>query len=258
MKYYDCHTHLNYEPLSNNADNIAFNCKDKNIILNNVGTNLKTSLEAITLSKKHDNVFAIVGIHPNDVKIDKIENVIEQMHEWLKNKNINKIVAIGETGLDYHHPNYDKQTQHQYLLEHIKLAKQYHLPLMVHVRDAHEDMIKCLKLHKTESLTVIIHCYADNCEIVKQYIALGCYISIPGIITFKNANALKQSIHCIPLNRLLSETDAPWLTPEPYRGKLNTPEYISFIIKTMANELQMDAEKLADIVFANSLTLFKV
>lgn len=258
MEYYDCHTHLNHEPLSNNSDRIATLCESLNITLNNIGTNLTTSQQAIDVAKKHANVFASVGIHPNDVNDISWNDIKGQIIKWLDQKKKNKIVAIGETGLDYHYSGFDKQKQMEFLIEHTKLAKLYNLPLMIHVRDAHEDMINFIKRYKTPTLQIIIHCYTDNGNIVKQYVDLGCFISIPGVITFKKANELKQAVHQIPLNKLLCETDAPWLTPEPHRGKYNSPEYIPLIVSAIANELQIDVKELTKIIYKNSIDLFKI
>lgn len=258
MNFYDCHTHLNYEPLDKNADYIANFCKKNNIILNNIGTNLQTSQASIDLAKKHKNVFACVGIHPNDIDIDGIEKIKNKMEGWLEQKQANKIIAIGETGLDYHYQGYDKQKQFDYLLIHLEFSIKYKLPLMIHVRDAHDDMIAFLKKYKTSNLKVIIHCFTENEGIVKQYIDLDCYISIPGVITFKNAVALKKAIHLIPLNRLLCETDAPWLTPEPYRGKNNTPEYIPYVVDGIAKELQKSKDEIAKTLFDNAVKLFDI
>jgi TatD DNase family protein len=257
MKYYDTHTHLNHEPLSKNADQIANVCDHKNILLNNIGTNLQTSLQAIELAQKHKNVYATIGIHPCDISNYSLDEITDKFKGLLKIKN-NKIVAIGETGLDYHYAGYDKQKQFLFLETHLKIAIEFNLPLIIHVRDAHEDMINFLQNHKTSQLDVVIHCYTSDEIIVKRYIEMGCYISIPGVITFKNAKLIENAIKFIPLDHLLCETDAPWLTPEPHRGKTNSPEFLPFIVKAIATKLNEKEELISDILFENACKLFKV
>jgi TatD DNase family protein len=206
FKYYDVHTHINYEPLVQQADQIAKACLDKEILFNNIGTNLITSKIAIEQANKYENVYACIGIHPNDVNDLDVDKTSTQLENMIKNNK--KIIAIGETGLDYHYANFDKSKQIDFFMEHIKLARKYNLPLMVHVRDAHEDAYKILHEY-AKDMKVIIHCFSGDQALAKKYTSLGFYLSIPGIITFKNAELLRQAIKSIPLNLLLTETDAP-------------------------------------------------
>jgi TatD DNase family protein len=206
MKYFDVHTHTNYSPLDSQAAEIANECKKLNISYIDIGTDVNSSLLAIKHAQEFDNVFACVGIHPNDVHKIEIDIAMNEI-ETLLQENEN-IVAIGETGLDYHYEGYNEAQQKQVFIEHINLAHKYKLPLMVHVRDAHEDTIKILQEH-ANGLKVIIHCFSGNIELVNQYIKLGYYISINGIVTFNSAKHLKESIKVVPLDHLLSETDAP-------------------------------------------------
>jgi TatD DNase family protein len=206
MKYFDVHTHTNYSPLDGQATEIANECKKLNISYIDIGTDVNSSALAVKHANESENVYACVGIHPND--IDKIDiNVAMNEIEILLREN-KDIVAVGETGLDYHYENYDKNEQKLIFIEHIKLAHKYKLPLMVHIRDAHEDALSILEEY-AEDLKVIIHCFTGNVELVEKYVKLNFYISINGVITFNSAKDLKESIKKIPLDHLLSETDAP-------------------------------------------------
>ncbi|GHU31068.1 hypothetical protein FACS1894166_01850 [Bacilli bacterium] len=172
MKYFDVHTHANIDPLLSVADNIAKRCSDLNISFVDVGVDIPTSKISIQHAKAHNNIYACVGVHPSDVALLNIQSAVDELKILLDDAKSNKIVAIGETGLDYHTFGYDKDKQQAFFMEHIKLAQQYHLPLMVHVRDAHEDTIKILKQH-AHGLKVIIHCYSGNLSQTNEYINLG-------------------------------------------------------------------------------------
>jgi TatD DNase family protein len=206
MKYYDVHTHINYEPLVHKAKEIVTSCQTKGIILNNIGTNLINSQLAINQANEYENVYACIGIHPSDVMGLELNSTIAALEKMLKSSH--KIVGIGETGLDYHYEPYDKMKQISFFIEQIVLARKYKLSLMVHVRDAHDDAYRILKEH-AQGMNVIIHCFNGNATLAKKYADLGFYISIPGVVTFKNAKDLRNAITVIPLDHLLSETDAP-------------------------------------------------
>jgi TatD DNase family protein len=206
MKYFDVHTHTNYSPLDSQATEIASECEKQGIFYIDIGTDVNSSMVAVKHASESPNVYACVGIHPNDVeKVDVAiaMNEIETLLQESKN-----IVAVGETGLDYHYEGYNINVQKRVFIEHIRLAHKYKMPLMVHIRDAHEDALLILKEH-AKGLKVIIHCFTGDAELVEKYVKLGYYISINGVITFNSAKNLKQAIKRVPLNRLLSETDAP-------------------------------------------------
>jgi TatD DNase family protein len=196
------------EPLLPLADDIAKKCSDLNISYVDIGIDIATSKISIQHAKQHKNVYACVGIHPSDVVSLDMSSVFNELKQLLEHAKENKIVAIGETGLDYHTLGYDKNKQQLFFIEHIKLAKQYNLPLMVHVRDAHEDTINILKQH-AQNVKTIIHCYSGDMTQTKKYINLNVWFSIPGVITFKNAIELREVVKIIPIDKLLSETDAP-------------------------------------------------
>lgn len=228
MKYFDTHTHINYSPLAEQSDLIIKKLNDYDMFANIVGCNEKTCLLAIEQTKLSPNLFCSIGIHPND--IDEWNNV-EEMVEFLEKlylKNKNKILCIGECGLDYYYQNNDeiKNKQKKFFIAQIKLASKYNLPVMMHIRNAFNDAYEIIKEFKNLTQNWIVHCFSGNKFEAKKYLELGCFLSIPGIITFNNADELREAVKNIPIEKLLTETDAPWLTPVPYRGKTNYPFYV--------------------------------
>lgn len=251
---YDVHTHTNMDPMMQNLDNIVDICKDKNIVWNAVGTNVQDSKIAVEQAKKYKGqIFATIGIHPDNCKDLKDIEELEQL--YLKNKDV--IVAWGEIGLDYHYEKFDKEKQILFFKKQLEIVNKYDLPVCIHVRDAEDDCFEILKMVKNPS-KVWIHCFAKGPDWAKKYIDAGYMISIPGIITFKNAKSLHESIKTIPLDRLMVETDGPWLSPEPYRGKTNMPHYVEFVMNGIADKLQMSKEELAKKVTANAVNFFGI
>lgn len=251
---YDVHTHTNMDPMMQELDNVVSICKDRNIIYNCVGTNVQDSQIAIDQAKKYPGtIYATVGIHPDNCNelsdIDKIEQL------YLNNKDV--VVAIGEIGLDYHYEHYDKEKQKLFFTKLLELANKYDLPVCIHVRQAEEDCLEILKKAKNPK-KIWIHCFAGDTNLVKKYVDLGYMISIPGIITFKNAKQLQESIKHIPLDRLMVETDGPWLAPIPYRGKTNFPHYVQFVAEAIANILNINKDELAKKLTANAVNFFKL
>lgn len=259
MKYFDTHTHTNVEPLINEFPEILRVLEDKNLYINIVGCNLEDGAIAIQQAHQSPYTYCSLAIHPNDVKgLSLQETMLTLKQRCLANRE--KVLCIGECGLDYHYEN-DSETianQKVWFEAHIALAKELNLPLMLHIRDAHEDAIAIIKKHHHENLTWIIHCYSSGVTYAQQYLDLGCYISIPGIVTFKNSEELRQAVNIIPLDRMLTETDAPWLAPIPHRGKTNYPYYVLETNKYLADYLKMDLDTLNQQLYHNALKAFKM
>ena len=251
---YDVHTHTNMSPMINELDNIVAICKDRNIIWNAVGTNVEDSTITVEQAHKYKGqIYATVGIHPDNCKdindIQKLEDL------YLNNKDV--VVAWGEIGLDYHYENYDKEKQILFFKKQLEIVNKYNLPVCIHVRQAEEDCFEILKMVKNPS-KVWIHCFAMGPDWAKKYVDAGYMISIPGIVTFKNAKALHEAIKVIPLDKMMVETDGPWLSPEPYRGKTNYPHYVQFVMENIANRLEMPKEELSKKLTANAVNFFGI
>ncbi len=251
---YDVHTHTNMDPMIRQLDTIVSICKDKNIIWNAVGTNYEDSVIAINQAKQYpDQIYATVGIHPDNCKdlndIQKLEDL------YLKNKDV--VVAWGECGLDYHYENFDKEKQILFFKKQLEIVNKYNLPVCIHVRAAEEDCFKILKMVKNPN-KVWIHCFAMGTDWAKKYIDAGYMLSIPGIVTFKNAKALNEALTVIPLDRMMVETDGPWLAPVPHRGKTNYPYYVQYVAEDIANKLQMSKEEVIKKLTANAVNFFSL
>lgn len=259
MKYFDTHTHTNVEPLDQEFNDILIVLEEKNLYINIVSCNLEDGAIAIEQAKQSPFTYCSLAIHPNDVKgldLEKTMAILKQ--RCLDNKD--KVLCIGECGLDYHYDN-DEETianQKRWFEAHIALARELGLTLMLHIRDAHDDAIEIIKKHREDNLTWIIHCYSAGKEYAKQYLDLGCYISIPGIVTFKKSDELREAVSIIPLNKMLTETDAPWLAPVPHRGKTNYPYYVLETNRYLAEYLNIDLDTLNDQLYHNAVKAFKM
>ncbi len=254
-KIIDTHSHINCEPLLAEADVIIEHCLAESICLNVVGTNYENSVIAIEQAKKYPNVFAIVGIHPCDVN-ENSQETIDKLDQLIKD-NLNYIVAIGEIGLDYHYqPMPSKEIQKKYFLAQIKLAEKYSLPIECHIRDAHDDAVELLRIHSPK-FKGVIHCFEDEPKYVPLYLELGYYISVSGIVTFKKAIRLNEALALIKLDKLLTETDGPWLAPVPHRGQTNYPYYVKHVNNYIANRLMLDLDKLENQLILNAHKVFQ-
>lgn len=258
MKLYDVHGHLNSQPLVDNVENVIQKMREKNTFLNCTGFDLNSSMIAVDLAKKYsDCVHATIAIHPNDVhKYDIVE--VEKKFRSLLNEFKQEIVAIGECGLDIFYSSKYLDLQIEWLQMHAQLASEFSLPLVLHIRDSHERAIEFLKQSQL-AIPIIIHCFSQDFSMYQKYEStnLNLYYSIPGIVTFNNASALQDAVKKIPIEKILSETDCPWLTPVPYRGKLNYPYFVEFIVKKIAELRQEPVIKIADQIFQNAQKLFR-
>ncbi len=248
--FVDTHAHVvsKYYENIDTTINKAFDNGIKKII--NCSYDIDSAKEIIELTKKFDNMYAIVGIHPLDT--DKFN--IEDIKEIEKLLNNDKIVAIGEIGLDYHYENFNKEKQLILFKEQLDIASKYNLPVAIHSRDATMDTLNMLKRY---NLKGVIHSFSGSLETALEYINMGYYISINGVVTFKNCN-LKDILPKIPLNSILLETDCPYLTPVPYRGKQNEPAFIKDIAQFVANTYNITVEELSDITNKNVFKLFNI
>ncbi len=246
----DTHCHIYYSEVEN-ADEIIKECKKNNIIMILNGLDKKSNLEVLELSKKYDNVYAAIGYDHSVV--DKInEEDLILLENQLQNE---KVIAIGEIGLDYYWVKDNKEKQKQLFIKELELAEKYNLPVIIHSRDAVQDVYDILK---TRNLRGSIHCYSGSTEMAQEFIKIGFYIGIDGPITFKNNKKQRQMVKDIDIKHILVETDSPYLSPEPNRGKANTSLNLVYIIKQIATECNMNYEDIRDITTNNARKLFKI
>ena len=258
---YDTHAHLNLDYTESEINSIIEKSIEQEIYVNIVGVDLESSIRAVEISKLNSKYFfAVIGIHPNDASKKTKEEIdidIENL-DGLIASNLDCIKAIGETGLDYFREKDPRGVAMQFysLNKHVEIARKYNLPLVLHIRDAHEDAIKFIKEKNLSN--VLIHCFSDKLEYAEQYVKLGCKLSFPGIITFKKSIDLREVVSKIDICNIVLETDCPYLTPEPFRGKKNSPIYIETIFKEVSKIKNISYNETCEKICANSLSFFNI
>jgi len=253
----DSHCHLDYQGLYENLDDVVNRAKANNIdYLLTICTTIESFKKIEMIISKYKNIFGTFGIHPHETKNNS--NIDSKFICKLKNNN-NKIIGIGETGLDFYYEHSDKAIQKKIFIEHIHAASELKVPLIVHSRNAEVDTYDIIKTEmKNSDLKVLLHCFTGSKDFAKKLIDINCYISISGIITFKNANDLVNTVSTIPLDNLLVETDSPYLAPLPYRGKSNEPSYITHTVEKLAKIKNITSKKMADKTTDNFFKLFNL
>jgi TatD DNase family protein len=237
----DSHCHLDYEPLINNIDQVLINAKKNNIIkLLSIGTSLESSIKVLDLVEKYDNVYGAIGIHPNSTtgNLDKLNNILE-----LKKKS-KKIIAFGETGLDYFYKRSEKNDQIFSFEKHIEFSMSENVPVIIHTRDADDDTISIIKKYYKKA-NFLIHCFTGSLDFAKNLLDLNCLLSFSGIITFKKSEDLRNVVKYVPLDKMLIETDSPYLSPDPFRGKSNEPANVKIVAETIALIKKINFDQVA-------------
>lgn len=251
----DTHAHLTDEKYKDNIDSIITNLNENKVEkVFTVAYDKQSIRETFSLAQKYPNIYAIIGIHPEEVQ-DYDSETITLLKEYAKNE---KVVAIGEIGLDYHYENFDKQKQKEIFIEQIKLAYELQLPISIHNRDSIGDCLEILKEYK-DYLTYggVVHCFSESVEIYKEVKKLGLKIAFGGILTFKNSVTAPKVCEVADLEDILIETDCPYLTPHPYRGKINEPKYTCLVAQKIAEIKGISYDKVVDTTTKNALELFK-
>jgi len=247
----DSHAHINYGEKIDTNSVIDYMKEDGLECIINIGTGVHESEESVDLAKKYKNVYATVGIHPENIHELKPQCLIE-IEELAKNK---KVVAIGEIGLDYHYDGYDKIKQAELFEKQLEIAEKLDLPVCIHTRDAQDDTYNILKKH-AEKLKKkgVMHCFSENEEWAKKFIDLGFYISFAGNITFKKTD--RSVLKVVPIDKLLVETDAPYLSPEPVRGTINVPSNVKYTAMKIADFLEIDYNAFEEITRNNTKRIY--
>ena len=251
----DTHAHLTDKAFESDLEKVIFACQEKGVKVITSGYDIASSQQAIALAEKYENIFASIGIYPEFAQICD-ENAIKMLKNLAKSK---KVVAIGEIGLQYTDNMPDKEIQKKALKLQLQLAYELELPVVIHCRDAYGDMIELLKENKhLLSAGGTFHCFSGSEEIAKEAIKLGLCISVGGVSTFKNATKLQGAIKNLPPQKLLLETDCPYLAPHPYRGTRNQPTMTEVIAENLATILGTTAEEIEKITHENTRRLFKI
>lgn len=251
---FDSHAHLDNVRFDKDRDQVIKMIQENGIgwILN-AGACMASSAASIQLAEQYSCIYAAVGVHPHDVK-DIKGGDYEQLAEWTKHP---RVVAIGEIGLDYYYDLSPRELQQQALVAQIDIARQTNMPIIIHDRDAHGDIMQIIK-KEAKGLQGVFHCFSGSMEMMWEVIAMGFYVAFGGSVTFKNAAKLPAIAAAVPLDRLLVETDSPYLTPEPKRGRRNDPSYVKYVAEYIAALRQMEYGDLVAATTANAKELFKI
>ena len=259
MNLFDSHSHYNDDKFNMDREEII-----KETLLNGVsnfivaGYNIESSKKAIEIAKNYNEIYAIVGISPNDLEnVEEKDDIDKYVNEIENIAKDSKVVAIGEIGLDYYWNKENKELQKEMFIKQIKIANELDLPIVIHTRDATIDTIDILKENNVNKKG-IFHCCPLNQELIKEALKLGFYISLSGVITFKNVKNVEDIINMIPEDRLLIETDSPYLSPEPVRGKRNNSMNVKYVAEKIANIKNKTLEEVADITNKNAKRIFNI
>lgn len=256
LELYDSHCHLNFKDFESDVADVIRRAQDAGISkMITICTGMEEVDDVYRIAQAHDGIYATVGIHPHDAKPHMDLHTLDEIGAFLleRGKRV-KTVGIGETGLDYYYDNSPRDLQKKLFEKHLECAVALDLPVIVHTREAEEDTIALLK--KFPKVRGVIHCFTSSQWLAEQALDLGFYISISGIVTFKTAEALREVVRHVPMERLLVETDAPFLAPIPMRGKRNEPAFVMHTAQFLSTFLEVSLEDLARQTRRNTLDLF--
>ena len=250
----DSHCHLDHEPLFSNLDNVIKRSKKNGISkILTICTTIDSFTKIKEIVKKDEIIYGTYGIHPHETNNNKVDSnlIVKEVND---NK---KIIGVGETGLDFHYNNSDKSNQIKSLEEHIKASLILNKPLIIHSRNAENETLEVFNQYKSNNIKILMHCFTGSKEFAKKLLDLNAYFSASGIITFKNSIKLQETFKFIPLEKLLIETDSPFLAPEPNRGKKNEPSFVKYTAEKLAQIKEVSYEELINVTSLNFKTLFR-
>ena len=251
MKLVDTHCHLDNEKFDEDRLEVIERIKENLEFCVNIGYDLASSKKSLELAKEYDFIYAVIGVHPIDIA-EYDEEVEKELELLGKNP---KVVAIGEIGLDYHWMTEPKEVQQERFKRQLELAERLNKPVVIHTRDAMEDTVNILKEYP--NITGVIHCYPGSLETAKQLVD-RFYLGIGGTLTFKNSKKAVEVVKDIPLDRIVIETDCPYLTPEPFRGKRNEPIYVEYVAKKIAEIKEISVEDVTKVTTENAKKLYRI
>lgn len=255
---FDTHAHYDSKEFDSNRDELLKDVFNNNVsYIVNVGSDLQSCEKCIGLSQQYENIYAAIGIHPTDT-IDLTEDNFERIVK--KYVECDKVVAVGEIGLDYYWEKEEaqKNRQKKWFEKQIQLAKDINKPVIIHSREAAKDTLDIIKESDAQKVGGVIHCFSYEKEMAREYIKLGFYIGIGGVLTYKNARKQKEVVEDIPLDRIVLETDAPYLTPVPFRGKTNNSSYIKFVVEEIARIKNVSEKEVENITLENAKRMYRL
>lgn len=252
--YIDSHCHLNFPELSSNLSEVLGNMRDNQVThALCVSVDLNKFPEVLKLAELHDNIYASVGVHPDHELEDE-----PSRSQLVRLANHPKVIAVGETGLDYYRLQGDLEWQRDRFRTHIRAAIECGKPLIIHTRSAAQDTLRIMQEESAHKVGGVMHCFTENLDVAQAAIDMNFYISFSGIVTFKNATIVKSVAQSIPLERILIETDSPYLAPVPHRGKLNQPAYVKYVAEVIAQLRGVSSAQVGQVSTQNFRTLFRI
>jgi TatD DNase family protein len=252
---FDTHAHYDDEAFDEDRDELLAGLPAQGIArVVNVGATLSSCESTIALMEKYDYIYGAIGVHPSEVA-----ELDEDHFAWLKEQCLHeKCVAVGEIGLDYHWPDPEPALQREWFVRQLNLAREIGKPVVIHSRDAAKDTIDIMQAEKADETGGVIHCYAYSVESAKIFLNMGYYFGIGGVLTFKNARKLKEAVEYIPLDRMVLETDCPYLAPEPNRGKRNSSLNLPYVVSAMAQIKGISEEEVRKAMWENARALYRM
>lgn len=253
MGLIDSHAHIDDRRFDDDREQVIERARINGISgIINIGHDMESSLRSIDLAQQYSFIYAAVGIHPHDAK-DAPVDYLERLSEMAQSP---RVVAVGEIGLDYYYDLSPRDVQRKIFIEQLALAKELQIPVVIHLRDAAGDFLEIMRREGLKPIAGVMHCFSGSWEVAKECLDMGFYISFAGPVTFKNASNLKEVAVKVPLDRLLVETDCPYLTPMPHRGKRNEPAYVKYVAEHIAQLKGISIEEFIDKVEQNTTELF--
>lgn len=252
---FETHAHYNDEAFREDREEIFAQFPEKRIgRVVNIASDLESIDECLELAQKYPFMYCALGIHPSD-SAPLTDELLEEISEKLKNP---RVVAVGEIGLDYYWDTPDRSIQKHWFEEQLEMARRADLPVVIHSREAAQDTMQIMQAHRAREIGGVVHCYSYSLELAREYVKMGFFIGIGGVVTFKNARKLKEVAEGIPIENIVLETDCPYLAPVPYRGKRNSSLYLPFVVEEIARIKGMDAEEVIARTEENAERLYRL
>lgn len=257
MRIFDTHAHYDDRAFNDDREELIQSLKEKGVkAVTNIAVTLNSSKVAVDFTKKYDFFYGTVGVHPSDID-DMDRSDAMDILKTLAMEN-EKIVAIGEIGLDYHYDNIDKAKQQKHFAAQMELARELKLPIVVHSRDAAKDTLDIMTAAKAKDIGGVVHCYSYSKEQARDYLNMGFFFGIGGVLTFKNAKAIKEVVDYVPLSNIVMETDAPYLSPDPFRSKRNDSSRLPYVAQAIADIKRVSVEQVYEETWNNAHRLYRI
>lgn len=252
---FETHAHYDDGAFDEDRDVLLASMPQNNIkYIVNVGASLNSTAASIALAEKYPYVYAAAGVHPNETA-----ELNEDNFKWLREQcNHKKVVAIGEIGLDYYWDEPEHDIQKKWFVRQLKLAKEIKKPVIIHSRDAAKDTYDIMVQEKADEIGGVVHCYSYSAEMALDYVKMGFYIGVGGVVTFKNGKKMKEVVDAVPIDKILLETDSPYLSPEPNRGKRNSSLNLSYVADAIAEIKGISSQEVIDITYENAIKMYAI